>query len=286
MKTRAGVLAALLAAVSAAAWAQPARVEAVQYPAWLERGGNSVPLAPGIELQGADSVRTGTNARVLLRLGEGSSVKLGENARFEVERIEQRGIFRAALNVIAGAFRFTTDALAKRSHRDVTIKVRNITAGIRGTDVWGKSTDERDLVCLLEGKVTVGAEGAAPVTLDNPRDFYQKPRDGAPQVARVDEKQVEIWSRETEIEPAGPSARRGGEWRVVASRFEQRDNARALSRKLRAAGYPAQIVSDSGVFLVQVGGIEGEAQARTLMANLRTIPGVTIPSVSRMGSPG
>ena len=27
--------------------------------------------------------------------------------------------------------------------------MNNVTAGIRGTDLWGKSTDQRDLVCLL-----------------------------------------------------------------------------------------------------------------------------------------
>jgi hypothetical protein len=55
-----------------------------------------------------------------------------------------------------------------------------VTAGIRGTDLWGKSNDARDLVCLLEGKISVGAEGHPAVTLDQPLDFYQNPRDGSP----------------------------------------------------------------------------------------------------------
>jgi cell division septation protein DedD len=273
-----------LALVALTAWgtaaAQSAKVEAVQYPAWLERGGNTVPLAPGIELEARDKVRTGAAARVVLRLGEGSTVKLGENARFEIERVDHRGIFRAALQVISGAFRFTTQALAKRQRRDITIKVTNITAGIRGTDVWGKSTAERDLVCLLEGKVSVAADGGAPVTLDNPRDFYQKPRGGEAAVARVDAKQVEIWSAETEIAPDGPAARVGGAWRVIASKFERRDAALALGRRLRAAGYPAHVVDEeNGVFVVQIPGLAGEAEARSLMAKLRGIAGVTIPSV-------
>ena len=56
-------------------------------------------------------------------MGEGSTVKLGENAKVTIERVENRGIFRAALNVLGGAFRFTTDALRKSNPRDVTIKV-------------------------------------------------------------------------------------------------------------------------------------------------------------------
>lgn len=287
MKTIAMALAAFAACVPLSAAAQSARVEAVQYPAWLERGGYAVPLVPGTVLDAQDGVRTGRDARVVMRLAEGSTVKLGENARFRIERVENRGVFRAALAVLAGAFRFTTQAIARREHRDVTIRVRSITAGIRGTDVWGKSTDERDLVCLLEGKVSVASAGREAVRLDHPLDFYQQPRAGEPVVAKVDPAQVARWSSETEIAPDGAAARVGGPWRVIASKFERRDLALELRARLRNAGYPAQVVDEkNGIFVVQIAGLDGEVQARALMANLRDIPGVTIPSVGPMGGGG
>lgn len=286
MKIAAIVAAAFAALLCAPAAAQSMRVEAVQYPAWLERGGYSVPLVPGTALRADDTLRTGADARAQLRLDEGGTVKLGENARFRIEHVEHRGIFRAALHVIAGAFRFTTHAIDKRGHRDVTIKVSSITAGIRGTDLWGKSTRERDLVCLLEGTVKVGVEGAQPVTLDKPLDFYQKPRDGEPMRARVDAAQMRVWARETEIAPDGAAAKVGGDWRVVASKFRRRDTALELRSRLRAGGYPAQVVDEkNGIFVVQVTGLAGEIEARALMAKLRDIPGVTIPSVGRTGEP-
>ena len=262
----------------ALAHAEPAVVEAVQYPAWLERGGNAVPLTPGTALQPQDRLRTGTDARVQLRLGEGSTVKLGENARFVIEKVDDRGLFRAALAVLDGAFRFTTDALRKSQRRDVSIRVKNVTAGIRGTDLWGKSTGERDLVCLLEGKISVGAEGHPTVTLDTPLDFYQKPRDGAPQVAKVTVKQLEEWAQETEM--TGAAARAGGTWRVQAASVADRDDARALIRALRAGGYPAVVVAaPDGSFKVQVPGLGGEAEARALMAKIRDVKGVSLPEV-------
>lgn len=283
---------ACAAAVAVLAWAgvaaaQPAKVEAVQYPAWLERGGRTVPLAPGTLLESKDTLRTGANARVQVRMPEGSTVKLGENAQFVIERSEQRGIFRAALRVVSGAFRFTTDALRRTQKRDVSIRIRNVTAGIRGTDVWGKSTEERDLVCLLEGKVTVGSEGNPERTLDHPLDFYQKPRDGAPQVARVDAKQVETWAAETEISAQGAAAREGGGWRVIAGKFERRDEALRLARTLRTRGYPAGVVGaeEGALFFVQVPGLAGENEARAAMAALRDVPGVRIPVVGPMSAP-
>ena len=261
--------------------AQPAVVEAVQYPAWLERGGRAVPLTPGTPLQDQDKLRTGSNARVLLKMGEGSAVKLGEKAEFVIDRSENRGVFRATLAVLTGAFRYTTEAFAKHRGRDITIRVKNVTAGIRGTDLWGKSGDARDLVCLLEGKISVGAEGHPTVTLDRPLDFYQKAGDAPPEVSRVDAHQVEEWARETEISDEGPAARTGGRWRVIAAHLEQRDPALALVRRLRGAGYPAELLGPvKGVYAVQVSNVAGEPQARALMANLRTVDGVTIPSIS------
>jgi hypothetical protein len=273
-RTAGWLLAGLLAA--APAWAQTVRVEAVQFPAWLERGGRTVPLTPGTPLQARDTLRTGANARVRLRLAEGSAVKLGENAQFVVRRAEHGGVFRAALSVVAGAFRFTGEAVRKR---DIAIEVRNMTLGIRGTDVWGKSTAERSLACLIEGRVSVEAEGHAPVTLDRPLDFYQRVGGGAPQVSRVAPQQLEEWTKETEIPADGAEARAGGRWRVVAAVFEGRDQALGFNRRLRAQGYPSEVAPSDGRFLVQIPGLAGEDGARALMASLRGMRGVSLPHV-------
>ena len=52
-----------------------ATVEGVQLPAWVERGPNGVrqPLAPGAVLGSQDNVLTGPNARLLLRMADGST---------------------------------------------------------------------------------------------------------------------------------------------------------------------------------------------------------------------
>jgi hypothetical protein len=177
----------------------PIRVEGVQNGAWLDRGGAVEPLVAGMEILASDAVRTGANARVQLALAEGSTVKLGENAQLRVERAEAKGLFRATLNVVQGAFRYTTAAAAKNARREVDIKVRNIVAGIRGTDLWGRSDAARDLVCLIEGRITVAVIGEPAVVMQQPLDFFQKPR-GAPAlpVGKVDPRQLAEWAEETE----------------------------------------------------------------------------------------
>jgi len=257
MSRQARALLASALCAAAMAHAQPAVVEAVQYPAWLERGGNAVPLTPGTQLEARDRLRTGDNARVRLRLAEGSAVKLGENAQFVIERAESRGIFTAALSVVAGAFRFTTDALSTKRGRNVALTLKNVTVGIRGTDLWGKSTGERDWVVLLEGRIEVGSEGNPPVTLDKRLDLYQKPRGAKPEVTQADEKTVQEWAQETELSTDGAAAQAGGKWRVVAAVARQRDDARALVRSLRGAGFPAEIVAKDAYFIVQVSWLVG-----------------------------
>ena len=273
---RLGAILALAAATVARA--DLGTVEAVQYPAWLERGGATVPLVPGTRIQPKDELRTGANARVRLQMGEGSAVKLGENARFVVEVAEDRNVFRSTLAVLAGAFRFTTDPISKR-RRDVSIRAKSVTVGIRGTDLWGKSTSDRDFVVLIEGQITVGAEGHPQVTLATPLELYQKPRDAAPSVAKVDAKQLEEYARETELSADGAAANAQGRWRVVAAVSPRRDAALALNRRLRAAGYPSEIVQKDKYFAVQVTRLAGEKEARGLMSAIRAIEGVDLPTV-------
>jgi hypothetical protein len=184
------------------AWAQPAAVvDAVQAPAFLDRDGRSAPLAVGTELKAGDAIRTGAGARARLKLAEGSVVRLGENAALNISDLQpqKEGIFRAALRVIQGAFRFTTDAVAKGRKRDVSITVGAVTAGIRGTDLWGKSEAGREIVCLIEGRIEVGAQGEKPVVMDKPRQFYRREQGRTQPVGLVSPEQLGQWAKETEI---------------------------------------------------------------------------------------
>jgi len=171
-----GILAAALAlAATQAPAAGAAMVEGVQMPAWVERGAQRIPLAPGMELKAGDQLNTGAGSRVVVKLSEGSVVKLGENGSLRIAELDPAGeIFKAALDVLEGAFRFTTGILAKGRQREVNLKVATVTAGIRGTDLWGRARTKNEVVCLIEGQAEVGAEGEQAVTLDQPLQFYSR----------------------------------------------------------------------------------------------------------------
>lgn len=251
-------------------------VETVQFPAWLDRNGLSVPVGAGIELQQNDGVRTGDGGRLLIRLSEGSLIKLGQNAhfQFEVVSVKEKGLFQAGLQVLQGAFRFTTSALAKKRPRNVSIGIaKTITIGIRGTDLWGRGREDKDLVCLIEGKIDVTGNDSKTVTLDQPLQFFQSTRTAPPlPVAFLDKAQLDEWALQTEIETGKGAASAKGAWRVVASGFASRDEAAGANRALRANGYPAEI---GALNTVQITGLLGEIEAESLAHELMGKYGIT-----------
>jgi len=280
----AALAAALIA--SAQAFAQPAAVvEGVQMPAWVERSGRSSPVAPGMALQAGDQVRTGAGSRLLVKLSEGSLVKLGENGTLRIaELTPTQEVFRAALRVLEGAFRFTTDAAAKQRRRDVNITVATVTAGIRGTDLWGRSRDERQVVCLIEGAIEVGAEGEKPVLMDQPRQFYRRTRGQTEPVGFVEPQQLNEWAKETEIERGKGAARLGGKWSVNLASADNQRAALAVYDEVRKAGYPAEIIplkdGDKRSYVVRVRNLPSKAEANALAGELRGKHGVAEPKVS------
>jgi hypothetical protein len=264
------VLAALVLPALPLFAAQTLTVEALVSPAWVERAGARQPLAAGMTLQNRDKVHTGEGARALLRLSEGSAVKLGANAELAVDDLlEKQGgnaqkLVTASLDVVRGAFRFTTGVFGRpRAERDVRIKVVTVTAGIRGTDVWGKSEAERDIVCLIEGRVAVEHAGRQ-FTMQEPLSFFIAPRQGEPApVAPVSRQQVDEWSEETEIREGGGAARRGGRYGVDLMGTVDQGSALQARDRARAAGYAAEIETVSSGY--------GASEYRARIINLPTM---------------
>lgn len=256
MLTRFTILAALVFSMSQAFAADTLIVEGMVSPAWVEHGGRArEPLTLGMSLGDKDKVRTGSGARVLLRMSEGSAVKLGENAVLAVDDLQEKPganagrLVAASLDVVRGALRFTTEVFARQqADRDIKIRIRTVMAGIRGTDVWGKSTSEQDVVCLVEGKIDV-RHGGRQFTMQDPLSFFIAPRTGEPKpVAPVPKKQIEDWIKETEIHSGGGAIRKGGSHEVLVATSEDQNTARQVYEKVREAGFPAEMETVSGSY--------------------------------------
>jgi hypothetical protein len=276
------VLGFLACASSAFAASAPAvlTVESVLSPAWVERAnGRREPLTVGMVLANREKIHTGDGGRAMLRMAEGSAVKLGEGATLALDDLLQKtdtkgSVVGASLEVVRGAFRFTTGLLGKaapQQQRDVRVRVNAVTAGIRGTDVWGKSEAERDIVCLLEGRINV-SHGAAQFQMTEPLSFYIAPRVGQAQPpSAVTAAQVKEWSAETEIDPRTGATRAGGAAFVAVVPATDERTANAQRDKLRDSGYPADVARVGDRHEVRIPALADMTEAAVLAEQMQRL---------------
>jgi len=267
-------------AVFAATTIAPATVEAVQAPAWRDREGITVPLAAGMELKSGDVLRTGTGARAYLMLAEGSRVKLGEAARFtfHTRSLQPQKTFRGALDILDGAFRFTTDKLKRKLPRDIAIRVATATIGIRGTDLWGRTDSTGELVALLEGRIDITRAGQV-TELSQPMTYFDAPRGEAATVRSLDMETFVKLARQTEILAGDGASRAKGKWRVLAGTATSEEGALELYDQIREAGFAARIrprlaEGQGWNYELLLGGFSGADEAAVAAARLKAATGL------------
>ena len=259
----------------AEAQALSARIQAVHPPAWLERAQQRQPLALGTALESADLIHTGDGGRVELALAEGSRIQLGEHAHFKLAYLpkspQNAQPFKANLSVLKGAFRFTTGVVGKSQPRDIQIQVATVTAGIRGTDVWGKSDAENDVVCLLEGQIQVQHLTETPLAMDQPLSFFVAPKgQAALPIAAVDPHKVNtVWLPQTTLPNEALSE--AGTYRLTVLAGLTEPDAQRWFRRLQAAGYPVAIMPSQNAALrdIQLSGFVDAAHAKIALQRLQ-----------------
>lgn len=226
--------------------AEIAVIDGLQAPAWLVRYGTTLPLAVGTQLLDNDRIETGKSARVLIRMAEGSSVKLGENTTFDLNNMEPRSAdntFKGVLNVVKGAFRFTTGLLEKQTaKRQINVRFGTITAGIRGTDIWGVVDDKKDLVALIEGKIDVSHADGTTNQLSEPLQVFTANKNAAPgAVFKVDVPTVTTLAKETDFVENTGVTKAGGAWRVNMGFYKQKSEAEKAQSKYQSLGYNVKL---------------------------------------------
>lgn len=269
-----------------------ARAVALQPPVWVERDGGRAALGPGAPLYPGDRYQTGPGARLHLELEDGSTVKLGESAQFDLPALalvddgSRDGVLKGALKVVKGAFRFTTSALGALRRRDLDVYIGpTITAGIRGTDIWGKADASRELICLIEGRIEVSSRGSAAQVMDKPLTYYTVPRDQPPQpVIDAPHEEIAGWVPQTELVPDDLVQFAGGRYRLVLASFGALPQAGAESRRLSALGYATDVLAvPGGRYRVLMSGFGSRGEALRFAQLLRRRLGIAAPWVMAPG---
>src|SRR5579859_482261 len=222
-------------------------VSAVQSPAWLVHGGMTTPLKPGMQVADGDTLRTAAGGRVYVQLPEHSTVKLGENTEFatpamQMTKDDQGSLFKGVLHILKGVFRFTTNLVGHSERRQVDIQVGVATIGVRGTDVWGRSSADGSLVALLEGKVSMDMPGHPGMMMEQPMHYMTMGSTGSDMKMGQDVTQANVadWAAQTDVASGSGVLTDDGKWTVALLSSISDKDALDLMQKLAVAGYPSE----------------------------------------------
>ena len=218
------------------------RVQAMNYPAWLVRNYQTLPLQPGTPLQINDLIRTGVSGRVKLQLTDGNVLNLGEASRFVIENVPRDTLGSVSLQTLRGVFRITSAASASASpRRRLKISIGAISASFRNADIWGRADLAQDAVCLVEGEIAVEAADAGKVQMTQALSCYVKPRDQAPlPVDLIDIQQHQLWMAETELKDDAGIAAADGQWQLVLISLTDAKSAAKMLASFHQRGFGAQ----------------------------------------------
>ncbi|QKS30031.1 MAG: FecR domain-containing protein [Candidatus Accumulibacter similis] len=285
-----------LIAAPVAASAAPvadAVVAGVLMPAWLERHGARLELTPGVALQNRDRLRTGGNARVEVRLRDGSVLRLAGDTQCELNALGVREpeVFTAAIDVAQGTVRLTTGELARSlRQRAINLRVGTLTASVRGTDLWGTADGAGDRICLLEGVVTLLQPDSEARQVGEAGSCYLAAKDGGPAALQaVTPGQLAWWAAQTGMPPgAAPASEtttaaprparvarsaRAGSWSVEVAAVDGEAAALSVYDRARAAGYGARIrpvpAAGGGYrYALRLGPLPSESEAAALATEI------------------
>lgn len=143
-------------------------------PKWL-------PARPNMPLRPKDAVRTFVESEAVIRTSEGTIIKLGENATFEIQKLSGTtgGASKTSVKILTGSLAANVKKLvgAKSSFE---FETPTAVAAIRGTKLGIDVKDSKTSVKVYEGKVyvkPVGADKGAEVKADQMTTVAKGQRD-------------------------------------------------------------------------------------------------------------
>lgn len=112
----------------------------------IERGGRSMPAAPGTPVQPADVVKTGADGSVGITMTDDSLLSAGPNSvlaldRYDFDPVTRAGRFDSSLR--KGTLAVVSGRLAKQSKDAMTVRTPSAILGVRGTEFVVDAGDGR-----------------------------------------------------------------------------------------------------------------------------------------------
>jgi hypothetical protein len=192
------------------------RVEKVQFPAWVERGGIRAGIKSGWAVYTSDRLTTGPEGRIeIATFGEGR-LKMGGDASIEMtQAYEFTGAIEPTLfQVRRGSFQFT--APLRGGANGTTVDIGGaINAVVLGGQIVGRVDSEESLMALVDAVVRVSGPKLNPGTMREANTFLRVPRQGRAQaVSAAGGDRMARWLSQSQAVNGRPTLAGDGQWDV------------------------------------------------------------------------
>jgi hypothetical protein len=233
-------LVALCAGAPAAAQARPpivAKVDSLQTPAWVERGGIKASIKAGWAIFAGDRVFTGPAGRLQLALVGDGKLKLAANTNLVFPNGE--GVEGGLFEVRAGAFHFTAPAVSRPDLPGTQVVMSGgAMASVRGGQVFGTA----DSIGLIEGLATVTGKDKGVVTANEPQTVVNiSPAGKALAPIPVGRERLAQWLSQVQPVSGHPVLSAEGTWDVSLNSGYNLKELQTMACRIQKRGYPTEI---------------------------------------------
>lgn len=243
-------LAFLLAVIAGGAvfplCAQPVRppivgkVESVQWPAWVMRGGVRASVKAGWALYANDTLYTGPEGRLSLTLTGDAPMKVSGNAELAFTNLTRDSAVGAPVfDIRAGSFQLQAPIVQRADQPGVIFTMGGkATANVRGGQVIAR---ENALV-QVDGLTVVTSTDKSTVTANAPQTIVSiTPAGKALAPIPVPPERLAQWVSEAQPVASKPALKANGTWDVSLNSGYNLKELEAMACKINKRGYPTEI---------------------------------------------
>ncbi len=255
-------------------WAEFARAQSIQPPAWLTGSdGFRRALVPGRELVPGDRLEVGAGGRVVLTWLDGSRLQLAAEAQLS---FPARAALAPAWRLHSGVARWAGSAERPAQLGGLPLLLRG------GADVLLAALAARDELCVLNGAVEFS--GPDPQSWDRTQTVWVRAHDdGLISQEPVSEARLQRWQAPFESQPGYGGVTVAGQWAVVLAAFPDPRQAARFSNRFLQAGLPVSQmliqVQDKPWYRVLLGGFADRFSAQIYLERMQQaedLPGMWV----------
>lgn len=223
-----------------------AKVESLQFPAWVERGGVRGSVKAGWALYAGDRISTGDGGRLNLSLVGGAQAQFSANASATFTSVDLSnavvdGQEPSLFKLESGSFSLTTDSASQGRSTGVEIG-EGIVINLLSGQVLGRADAKLDQIGLIDGALEIWGAKMTRGRMNRAETMMVVPRAGKAQpVGPMPADKIAQWLGQTELDADRPSLAANGVWDVSIGSGYNRAQLETVACKMQDRGYPAEM---------------------------------------------